>query len=229
MENRALRICQKVIAVNRKIKEKLLTTYKFLNFDDVFIIPHGYGQQDFEGLQPIPKTNDKMKITYSGIFYENITPKYLLRAFKVLTKERPDIAQNIELHFVGHFRKENQKLVKKLNLQEYVFEHGYLEHIISTDILWIMLGNSKKMESVSAGKLFEYFGSGKPIMASLPEGASRAAVEEYGASFITSPDNENEIKEMLIKVHELYKKKALPVPDETFVLKHSLQSNSNFI
>ena len=69
-----------------------------------------------------PKENNKMVITYSGIFYEDITPKYFLKAFKKLSLEEPDIAANIELHFVGHFKKENKKLVKKLKLENFVKE-----------------------------------------------------------------------------------------------------------
>ena len=227
LEDPALRKSDKVIVINRRIKERLLLQYPFLSFEDVMIIPQGYDPEDFEKVPAIPKGNNKLHILYSGIFYEKITPKYFLKAFKKLTVENPEVAGNIELHFVGHFRKENQKLVKKLYLQEFVKEHGYLNHLYamqkikSADVLWAMVGNGPGYETVSTGKLFEYFGSKKPVILCAPDGAAKSAAEEYGAAFIVEPDDVNGIKNIFIKLNELYKKNDLPVPNEDFVEKHN--------
>jgi len=227
LEYQALKSADKVIVINRRIKEELIKQYQFLTFDDVAIIPQGYDPEDFEKAVPIPKPNNKLIITYSGIFYENITPKYFLHAFKKLTQERPDIASNIELHFVGYFRKENRKLVTKLGLQEFVREHGYLEHkdavqrIVSSDVLWMMIGHTQNADTISTSKLFEYFGSRKPILACVPEGSAEKSAEEYGASFIVPPDDIDAIKNALIKIQGLYKKDLLPVPNEEYVERHN--------
>lgn len=226
LEYQTLRYTDKVIAVNRKIKEKLLRTYKFLSFNDVELIPHGYDSEDFENIVPIKFKEQKLRILYSGIFYENITPKYFLKAFKNLSVERPDISENIELHFIGHFRKENKRLVKRLKLYESVFDHGYFDHtetiryLMSMDVLWLMLGDSRGMEMVTAGKLFEYFGTRKPIIACLPDGASKTAVLNYGASYITSPKDMNGIKEIFIKIYQDFQQNKLPIPNEEYVLEH---------
>jgi glycosyltransferase involved in cell wall biosynthesis len=179
LEDAALRVADRIIVVNRRIKEELLQNFQFLKFEDVSIIPHGFDQVDFENVKQLPKVNSKIKLTYSGIFYENITPKYFLKAFKQITIERPDIAANYELHFVGLFRKENFRLVKKLRLENFVHIHGYLNHkdalqkVVSSDILWFTLSDTLNMDKVSAGKLFEYFGTRKPIIAMVPDGASK--------------------------------------------------------
>jgi len=233
LEYNSLRHVDKVIAVNRRIKEKLLRTYKFLSFDDVHIIQHGYDPEDFENIQPIKFKEKKLRILYSGIFYENITPKYFFKAYKELSKERPDITENIELHFIGHLRKENKKLVKKLKLFEAVVDHGYLDHkeavryLVSMDILWLMLGEGKNMDKVAAGKLFEYFGSRKPIIACLPEGASKVAAQDYGASFITKPKDINAIKEVFIQSYNLFQTDKLPTPNEQFIQKHDRKHLTN--
>ncbi len=226
LEDAALRCADKIIAVNRKIKEKLLTTYKFLTFEDVTIIPHGYDAEDFSKAVVIPRMNEKIKITYSGIFYENITPKYMLKALKKLSVERPDIASTFEFNFIGHFRKENHKLVQKLKLQEYIKEFGYLDHedavshLVSSDILWVMLGNGSNMDTVTPGKMLEYIGAGKPILATVPEGATKSICEEYGASYIVPPDDIEKLKNTLINIYEDFKKKILPVPKEEIVKRY---------
>lgn len=224
-EYSALKSADKVFVTNRKIKEKLLNNFPFLTFDDIVIVSHGYDSEDFEKIPGIPKPNKRMVITYSGIFMEYNTPEFFLRAFKKLTMERPDIAQDIELHFLGFMRKENLKLVKKLKLEEFVKDLGYMPHdeaiakIKSCDVLWIMIGEKRNIDAILPGKLYEYFGSKKPVIGCVPEGAAKLALQEYGASFLTEPDNIDQIKNTFIKVYDLYKKNELPVPDENYVNK----------
>ena len=226
MEYKALKVTELVIATNRRMKEKLLNHFKFLTFKDVYIIPHGFDPADFNELHIDKKPNEKMRLTYSGMFYEFITPKYFLNAFKQLSVERPDVTANIELQFIGHFRNENKKLIKKLKLQEFVIEFGYLDHkealskVMSSDVLWMMVGYARNVDTHSSGKLYEYFGTRKPILVSVPDGALKASATEYKASFITKPDDINEIKETILRIYELYVKGALPIPDEEFVEKH---------
>lgn len=226
MEYLSLKNAEKVIVTNRKIKEKLIKTYKFLTFNDVVIIPHGFDPEDFENVKPDPKFNDKMLITYSGIFMEYNSPRYFLRAFKDLTLERPDIASRIQLTFVGYLGKENEKLIKKFNIEEYVKQHGYLNHnesvekIISSDVLWLMIGRKRNIEAILPGKLLEYMGSRKTIIGCVPDGVAKIYLEEYGASFITEPDNVEEIKNTIIKIFELFRRNKLPVPNEEVLQKY---------
>ena len=153
------------------------------------------------------------------------TPKYFLQAFKQLTIERPDIASNIELHFVGFLRKENQKLIRKLKLQAFVKDHGYVNHtdaiakIKSADVLWFMVGRRRNIDAILPGKVYEYIGARKSVLACVPDGAAKMAVEESGAGFICSPDDINEIKETILKVYNNYKNGSLPIPSDEIVEK----------
>jgi len=225
-EYNALKAADRITVTNRKIKEKLLNTYPFLAYEDVVIISHGYDPEDFENISAQPKPSNRMVLMYSGIFMVYNTPKYFLKAFKQITIERPDIAMNIELHFVGFLRKENQKHIKKLNLQSFVKDHGYVNHtdsiakIKSADVLWFMVGKRKNIDAILPGKVYEYIGARKPILACVPDGAAKMAVEESGAGFICSPDNINEIKETILKVYNSYKEGTLPIPSEDLVEKY---------
>lgn len=226
MEYKALKAADRIIVTNRKIKEKLLNRYKFLTFEDIYILSHGFDPEDFHNLPVVRKSNSKMRLTYTGIFYEFITPKYFLQAFKELSIERPDVASNIELDFVGILRNENMKLIKKLGLQEFIKDYGYLNHrdalikTVSSDVLWMMVGRGRNVDTVSSGKLYEYFGTAKPIMASITDGALKNSLIEYKASFITEPDNLDEIKNMILKIYEHYIQNQLPIPNEEFIQKH---------
>lgn len=237
LETECLRVADKIIAVNRRVKEKLLTTYNFLNHDEVEIIPHGYDSADFKEIKLTEKQSrvnaNKIRLTYSGIFYESVTPKHFLKAFKKLTIDRPDVAANYELHFVGYLRNENLRLIQKLKLKEYVFDQGYLDHkdavrkLMESDVLWMTLGNNDDMQNVTPGKLYEYFGTRKPVLALVPDGASANSAREYGASFVCKPDDIEGIISALVSIHDKFIRKTLPTPNEDFVLSHDRKELTN--
>lgn len=224
-EYKALKAADRIIVTNRKIKEKLLETYRFLTFDDVVIISHGYDKDDFEKIPAQTKPDNKMVLMYSGIFMVYSTPKYFLKAFKEISVERPDIASNIELQFVGFLRKENQKLIRKLKLQSFVKDHGYVNHnesiakIKSADVLWFMVGKRRNIDAILPGKVYEYLGAQKPIIACVPDGAAKMAIEESGAGFICKPDDIHDIKNTILQVYDLYKKGTLPKPSDEYLSK----------
>jgi len=226
MEYKALREADKVIVINRRIKEKLMDYYKFLTFKDIVIIPQGYDPEDLEKAISEKKMHDKMILTYSGLFYENITPKYFLQAFRQLLNERPDIANSVLLYFIGVKRKEVPKVIKKLKLENFVKEFGYIPHldalskVMLSDVLWLMIGEGKNADTISSGKFFEYIGTMKPVIGCVPEGTLKTNLEEYGAAFICAPDDITSIKQNIIKAFQLYKKGELPKANEEYVQKH---------
>jgi glycosyltransferase involved in cell wall biosynthesis len=225
-EYQALKAADRIIVTNRKIKEKLIKTYPFLTFDDVVIISHGYDEDDFEKFPAQPKPQNKMVLMYSGIFMVYSKPYYFLKAFKKLSIERPDIASNIELQFVGFLRRENKKLIRKLKLEAFVKDHGYVNHneaiakIKSADVLWFMIGKRRNIDAILPGKVYEYLGAQKPVIACVPDGAAKMVIEESGAGFICKPDDIEGIKKVIIQVYELYKKDSLPKPSEEYLSKY---------
>ncbi|MBE2279675.1 MAG: glycosyltransferase [Ignavibacteriaceae bacterium] len=231
-EYKALKSADLVTVTNRRIKEFLKLNYPFLRFDDVLIVSHGFDSEDIEKAKPEVTANENKKLilTYSGLFYEYITPKYLLKAFSLLKTELPEIAANIELRFVGILRKANTKMIEKLGLKENVKEYGYLEHIealkviMESDVLWLMVGHGRNNDTISSGKLFEYFGTGKPVLGCLPDGALKSALEEYGAGYLTKPDDINGIKNALKRIYEDFKSSNLPVPNSEVIGKYDRKS-----
>ena len=82
-----------------------------------------------------------------------------------------------------------------------------------------MVGKRRNIDAILPGKVYEYIGARKPILACVPDGAAKMAVEESGAGFICSPDNIDEIKETILRTYDAFKKNALPVPSDEIVRK----------
>lgn len=224
MEQEMLRGASKVIVTNRNIKERLLTWYDaFLSYDDVRILSHGFDPADMEGLSSPPQ-DGTLRLTYTGAFYEYITPKYFLKAVRTFLNANPQA--KVELHFAGLLRKENKRLIRKLGLEDVVVDHGYLPHkesiqlLFKSDVLWMMVGKGRNVDTVSSSKLYEYFGTRKPVIACVPEGALKAAAIQYGAGFVADPVNVDDIAEVLSSVWQLYIRKSFPKPKESFIQDH---------
>jgi glycosyltransferase involved in cell wall biosynthesis len=228
MERRVLHDSDHIITINRRIKELLLMRYKFLKYNDVTILSQGYDPDDFvipDGIT-LPKVK-KFRITYSGTFVDKRSPKYFLKALAKLFKENPEIRHNFEACFVGHFRKENEKIVDKYELRDVVNLVGYVEHhecikyLSTSDVLWMIIGKGKGEDMMSTGKLFEYIGAKKPILGCVPDGIAKNTILESKAGVVTDPYNVDEIAKAILELYYKWKGGTLPEPNEDFVNKYN--------
>jgi hypothetical protein len=85
-----------------------------------------------------------------------------------------------------------------------------------------MVNNIFNSDTISTEKLSDYFGSKKPILGCLPEGPEKLSLKEYGASFLTKPDDIREIYEAIIQIHGLFIQKQLPDPNQEFLAKYNV-------
>ncbi len=219
LEHEILATASRIIVTTRFSKETLLRRYKFLNHSDITIIPHGYDQDDFNDLSNKNNKNDKLVITHSGLFQDDRTPKYFLKALSNLKKNRPDIYNNLEVRFVGLMRPAHSKLIKKYNLQDICIEYGYVTHkenirlLQDSDILWLMMKDNVR----SPGKLYEYLGARKAIFINSPAGNMRQIAVDTKAAFYTEADDIADIEKKIIEMFNLWKVNRLPIPNEDYV------------
>ena len=219
LEGEFMKTANRVIVISRQAKENLIKRYKFLSYDDIIIIPHGYDQEDFDIVKDIKSDKSLLTITHSGVFQDDRTPKYLFKALQNVFKDIPEAKNIIKIQLVGLMRKSHLKLIKKYKLEANVNVVGFvnhkesLEYLMKSDVLWLMLNDNIR----TPGKLWEYFGAQKPILATIPEGAMKKLCLEYKASFITKPNDVKEIEKALKEIYELWKNRNLPKPEIDFV------------
>ena len=185
LEKQVLKAADRVIVTHRRVKESILRRNKSVNYNEVIIISQGFDAEDF------PPTNSekhikplKMKIAHAGTFYAERNPVVMLQALANVLQANPKIRGRIELHFVGNAREEDRQLVKRMDLQNAVQFLGYLPHrecikqLVESDVLWFVIDNDFQ----TPGKLYEYFGSRKPIIASVIDGYTKQIIKESGAA-----------------------------------------------
>lgn len=124
------------------MKEKLLARYKFLEYNDITVIPHGFDEEDFPqtmahiaaqshsdaNAKPKKDKSKKFVITHCGLFPDSRTPKYFLKGAAIFLRKNPAARQHLQLLFVGIMRPQHIRLLKRYNLRDITTLTGYLPH-----------------------------------------------------------------------------------------------------
>jgi len=223
MENDVLHHADSIVTINTRIKELIVEKYTFVSDDRIKVIPQGFDSEDFPVNTQAVDTGGKFRITYSGSFLNYYTPKHFLDALIKIFKGNPELKDKIEAMFIGTFPDEYKKYAEDNGITESLNFTGYVEHskvtkyLMNSHVLWMMINKTSRSDLHSTGKLYEYFGARKPIIACIPDGVARTSLTGHRAAILTRPDDENAIAEAIMKFYDLYKNNSLPKPDETFI------------
>lgn len=219
METTVLKCADKVVTINDRIKELIHLRYPFVDDEKVSVIPQGFDPDDFES-HKLNGRNKKMRISYSGSFLNYYTPKHFIDGLKLAVEKLPELKTNIEACFIGTFPEQYREYINQQGLEEAANIVGYVEHSVCTkylaesDVLWMMINKSERSDLHSTGKLYEYFGANKPILACVPEGVARRSLDMHGAVILTEPDDAQAIADAILNYYEKFKAGKMPVPNE---------------
>ncbi len=191
------------------------------------VIPHGFDPEDFENDEStsFSKKKGKLNILYSGLFYEANQPDLFLQAIKKIFEEHPEWVHSIHLHFQGGLDKRITTFIQKLGLSNHVSDYGYVNHklavqnIQKADLLWMISNFSPELKQIKSGKLFEYFGTGKPVLGLIHEGVAAELLDQYGAGFRANPDSLKAISAQIEAIMKLWESDSLPKANDEFVQK----------
>ncbi|WP_228350327.1 glycosyltransferase [Rhodocaloribacter litoris] len=223
LEHRVLRASRHATTINTYIRDALLARNTRPGFTpSVTVLPQGFDPADFD-VPPVPRDGTRMRLVYSGIFYDAQTPDAFLQALALLLARRPGVRPHVEAVFVGLVPGASRALATALGLDDLVHYTGYLphreavRHLRAADVLWMTVGRRPGAEGISTSKLYEYFGAQKPILALVPEGAVREALAPYGAAVVTGPDDVEAVADALEGLYERWRAGSLPAPDRAYV------------
>lgn len=212
-----------ITVINKETQSSI--SHRF-NDSDVRLIRQGFDPEDFLLPQETHRNHKKLRFLYSGLFYGKRKPDIFLKAVNALIDEKPWLKDIIELQFQGGLPKETIGLIQQLALSDIVTDYGYVNHkiavrnLMNADILWFMVGHLTHSDKVTVGKMFEYFGTGKPILGLVPEGGAKELLKSYKSSYITNPYSEAGIKDAIESILSDWNDNALPSPNQGFIQKY---------
>ncbi len=190
------------------------------------LIEHGYDPDRFQvQISPddrIPGTRpDAFVVLYTGVLADKGEGVWaFLRALKRL--------EGIQLVIAGEAGAEVHRFVEREGLQDRVVFLGYVPHqqvprlLLLADALWFVF------PYVSASmKLYEYIGSGKPILFQAPPWSEASRVARRSESVIFLPTQEDQIARILQEVRSL--KGLRFTPPEEYSRRHQARLLASYL
>ena len=219
MERRAASRTSSVFTINHVIAETLEQRLGRA----IEVIGQGFDPEDFKTW--IEPDRTVFRLTYTGVFYDEQKPDVFLEACALFLRNRPEAKRHLRLDFAGTLPNEAIELARRLNIDECLTHHGYLSHLetvrlqMRSSVLWMTIGKRRGAESISTGKLFEYIGAQRPILALIPEGAAADVIAAYNMATIVPPDDPQLVSKSIDRLYTKWLDDSFPEADRSFVQK----------
>ena len=230
LERWTLRHSSAAVTINASLRNRFLRrNHAVIEPRRFHIVEQGYDPDDFADL-PAKEPTATMTWVHSGIFYDVQTPDHVLHAMQAFLRRYPEARAQIRLEFVGLVPERSKALAERLGLAGIVRYEGYLDHadvperLARADVLWMTIGSQPGAESISSGKLYEYVGSGRPIVALVPEGVAAATVRAYDAGWIAPPEDVDAIEGVIEAAYTAWRDGQLPTADADVVRRYDRRS-----
>ena len=149
-----------------------LGKYPSLDENKFHHVPNGYDSSDFPVVEQ--KRNDKFTVTYTGSLYGRRNPSSFFAAIDKLIAEEKVNPNELHLRFVGRFGAEVEEMFNNASFRDaietvsYVPHHESIKFLMQSDALLLIVDESKESEEIVPGKVYEYIGVKKPIIAIAP-------------------------------------------------------------
>jgi len=142
-------------------------------------------------------------ISHTGLFFRyregDQTPRALLRALRALRDEGEISPENCRVVFAGRLHPKAVRDVSEMGLDDLIELPGAVPHeealrlMLRSDLLLLHDPEGDGATYVR-GKLYEYIGSGRPVLGIVPDGANRAFLRRYGRALLAYPNDTEGIK-----------------------------------
>lgn len=217
MEKRAANQASSIVTINPVIAESISRRLG----RHVDVISQGFDPADFDtGVELDPKY---FRLTYTGVFYDAQRPDVFLEGCARFLAHRPDARRHLRLDFAGTLPQDAETRAGRLGLDSLLTFHGYLSHRdvvelqMKSSVLWMTIGRRQGSESISTGKLFEYVGAQRPILALVPDGTASDLLKSYNLATVVDPDEPELVAMAIERLYDTWLNRKFPEADAAFV------------
>jgi hypothetical protein len=197
-ESEAVRDATAVVCVTEAAVAELRKRYPQQPPTKFHCIPNGFDTPAIT-IEPQPATSNRQPatlLTYIGTVYGSTDPTPVVEAILTLPAE---IRAQLRLRFIGHietpaYRETLLSLGPQIELIGFLPQAQALAYIAQTDYLLLITHDPINV----AAKLYDYLGSGKPILAAVhPTGDVRRILDQTRAGWSADIQNPTQIAQLL--------------------------------
>lgn len=190
LEGAIVRGADAVVGAMPGIIEGFRSRYHDVREDRYHVITYGFDPADYA---EEVEFRDRFTVTWIGSVFAERRPRGLVAAVRKLLEEERISPADFRLSFVGTMDLDSLRMVSEAGIDEVVEMVGFVTYresirrMRSSHLLTFQLAEGRDARFVYTGKMFEYFGARRPILALVGEGATRELIEELGAGVAVDP------------------------------------------
>ncbi len=179
LEKEVLQKSDRIITVSSHLKQLLGT--KIGSSKRIRIVPNGFDEDDLSTVNE-QEPFEKFTLAYAGKLNSQQNPENLWSALEQLTETKPGFRQRFQLLYMGHFAPEVERSVKAHGLDSILNYTGYLAHdqvlqnLSKSHLLLLVVPQAKDNKGILTGKVFEYLGIRRFILAIGPTDGDLAGI-----------------------------------------------------
>ena len=215
LEARVVSAAERIVTVNDAMRSHLQARYP-QDALKVTVVTNGYDPEDFASMKWKPRNSTRLQIVHAGRISgsrQQTSIHGLLTALEILQSEDSGVFQDLELHFVGELTPSETEAVCSSRARAAIKVVGTVPRSeaiqlqANADVLLMITVPGKS--GVTTGKLFEYMGTGLPVLALTGNSPASELVSELGNCYIAPPDDGHAIAGALRRVWSDWKSGAL--------------------
>jgi glycosyltransferase involved in cell wall biosynthesis len=167
------------------------------------LVTNGFDEEDISPL-PQNKLDTKFTISHIGSINPTRNPILLWNVLAEMAKHNPLFAKALQIKLVGKVDIGILKNIEENGLSGYLQRIEYMPHqdvmqeMQKSQVLLLLINNTPNAKGILTGKLFEYLGSGRPILSIGPEDGDAAIIlKDTQAGLTASYENEAGMQSIL--------------------------------
>ena len=165
----------------------------------------------------VSPTGEQFRVIHAGMLTQTRTAVPFVRAVHLFLERRPEARAQLDVTFAGPREDENDRAVADLQLDDVVtfrdsMPHGEaLRAQKESHVLLLIKHDNPAYRGLVPGKLYEYIGLARPILALAPRGEAQEIVQRLGRGEVAGPADVGGIALALERMYDRYRAGTLDV------------------
>jgi glycosyltransferase involved in cell wall biosynthesis len=181
----------------------------------IAVISNGYDALKLEKYEKLQPDGGRLRILHAGMLTQKRSAVPFLEGLRMFFDSHPGAVNHCSALFLGPRESENDTAVGELGLGNVVEFRDTVSHDESlrlertSHILLLIKHSNPVYRGIVPGKLYEYIGARRPILALVPDGEVKSMIHRLNRGEVAPPDNPHEIASQIGRMYQLHVDGAL--------------------